>query len=201
MTEDQDWLERLRSSDNQVRDDAISQLRELLLRGLSRSLTNRYGQPFSAEDVVQDALLKILQSLDQFEGRSKFTTWAMTVATRVGISSLRRKYHRDVSMEAFNGDDGYRIDIAIEASSGVGSAEDRQELLTTLQQLIEDVLTDKQRLAMRAFLSGFSTDGIAERVGTNRNAVYKLIHDARLKLKDGFERAGISAEDIKASFA
>ncbi|TWT93061.1 RNA polymerase sigma factor [Neorhodopirellula pilleata] len=201
MTEDQDWLYRLRSSDDRVRDDAISQLRELLLRGLSRSLTNRYGQPFSAEDVVQDALLKILQSLDQFEGRSKFITWAMAVATRVGISSLRRKYHRDVSMEAFNKDDGYRIEIAFESYTGVGSDADRQELLTTLHQLIEDVLTDKQRLAMRAFLSGFSTDGIAERVGTNRNAVYKLIHDARLKLKDGFERAGISAEDINASLA
>jgi RNA polymerase sigma factor (sigma-70 family) len=200
MIEDQDWLERLRSSNDHVRDDAIIQLRELLLRGLSRSLTNRYGQPFSAEDVVQDALIKILQSLEQFEGRSKFTTWAMTVATRIGISSLRRKYHRDVSMEAFNDDDGYRMDIAIDSSSGAGSDEDRQEVLTTLQQLVEDVLTDKQRLAMRAFLSGFSTDGIAERVGTNRNAVYKLIHDARLKLKDGFERAGISAEDIKASF-
>ncbi len=201
MTEDQDWLERLRSTDVAIHDDAIGRLRELLMRGLSRSLTNRYGQPFSAEDIVQDALLKILQSLDQFQGRSKFTTWAMTIATRIGISFVRRKYHRDVSMEAFNQEDGYRMEIAIESTVDAGSAESRNELLTTLQQLTDDVLTDKQRLAMRAFLSGFSTDGIAERVGTNRNAVYKLIHDSRLKLKDGFERAGISVKDIRTSSA
>ncbi len=101
--EDKLWLESLQSGDHFVRDYAISRLRGLLLRGLSRSLNNRYGQPFSAEDIVQDALLKILDSLDQFKGRSRFTTWAMTVATRIGISSLRRKFHQDVSMEAFEG--------------------------------------------------------------------------------------------------
>ncbi len=30
----------------------------------------------------------------------------------------------------------------------------------------------------------------------NRNAVYKLIHDARRKLKDGFERAGLTSQAI-----
>ena len=53
-----------------------------------------------------------------------------------------------------------------------------------------------QRLATRAFLSNFATDEIAEQMQMNRNAVYKLIHDARQKLKDGFERAGLTSEQI-----
>ncbi|MEQ1826245.1 MAG: RNA polymerase sigma factor [Pirellula sp.] len=191
---------RLRSQ-GEERDNAIEQLRGLLLKGLSRSLNNRYGQPFSAEDIVQDALIKILESLDQFQGRSKFTTWAMTIATRIGISALRRKYHSDVSIEAFRGEDGYRIDIAVADEQSLSSNYDRAELIAKLQLLIDSDLTEKQRLALRAFLAGFSTDGIAERVGTNRNAVYKLIHDARVKLKEGFERAGISADDVQATFA
>lgn len=200
--EDKIWLEELRSSDDDIRDCAISRLRGLLLPGLSKSLNNRYGQPFFAEDIVQDALLKILSSLDQFEGRSRFTTWAMTVATRIGISSLRRKYHRDVSMEAFRGgEDGYQIEIAVESGLGDSDLQERHELLATLQNLIDNELTEKQRLAMRAFLAGFSTDGIAERVGTNRNAVYKLIHDARNKLKQGLENAGVSADDVREAFA
>lgn len=60
--EDETWLAELRSDDEDIRDRAILRLRDLLLRGLTKSLTNRYGQPFSAEDVVQDALLKILSS-------------------------------------------------------------------------------------------------------------------------------------------
>lgn len=200
MPDEDDLLQRLNGPPDQ-RDDAIMELREILLRGLSKSLNNRYGQPFHAEDIVQDALMKILASLDQFQGRCKFTTWAMTVATRIGISSLRRKYHQDVSLEAFDGQDNYQMEVAIEASKNNSDSTDREELLRTLQHLIDTELTEKQRMAMRAFLAGFSTDGIAERVGTNRNAVYKLIHDARVKLRDGFERAGITADDVTMTLA
>ena len=110
---DDDSLYLRIKAEGALREDAITELRTVLLRGLSKSLNNRYGQPFHAEDVVQDALMKILSSLDKFEGRSKFTTWAMTIATRIGISALRRKYHHDVSMEAFNADDGTSIEIAV----------------------------------------------------------------------------------------
>ncbi len=110
---DDDELFMLLKGDGASRDQAIAQLRDILLRGLSKSLNNRYGKPFNAEDIVQDALMKVLHSLDKYEGRSKFTTWAMTVATRIGISALRRKYHQDVSMEPFSSADGYSMDIAI----------------------------------------------------------------------------------------
>lgn len=126
----------------------------------------------------------------------------MTVATRIGISSLRRKYHKDVSMEAFRGEnDGYKLEIAVDKSSEDSDSYERHELLATLQNLIDNDLTEKQRMAVRAFLSGFSTDGIAERTGTSRNSVYKLIHDARNKLKQGFDNAGVSAADVRAAFA
>lgn len=198
---DQQWLDQLRSTDTDVRDSAIAQLRALLLRGLSQSLNNRYGQPFSAEDIVQDALMKILENLGQFEARSKFTTWAMTVATRIGISSLRRKHNQDVSMEAFSDDNGSRMEIGVTLDRDVGKNEHRMILFEKLQFLIDEELTDKQRNAMQGFLSGSSTDTIADNLGANRNSVYKLIHDARLRLKNGFEKAGISADDVLSSIA
>ena len=199
MYEDDDWVERLRP-EYEEREAAITELRSILLRGLSKSLNNRYGKPFSAEDIVQDALIRILDSLDQFQGNSKFITWAMTVATRIGISSLRRKYHEDMSLDAFATEDGFRIEVATE-DSAVDDVADKSELLDVLQRLIESALTDKQRLVVRSFLSGYSTDGIAEQTGTNRNAVYKLLHDARVKLKTGFAEAGFSADDVTMALA
>ncbi len=193
---DDDELFKLLKGDGTARDQAISQLRTTLLRGLSKSLNNRYGKPFNAEDIVQEALMKVLQSLDQYEGRSKFTTWAMTVATRVGISALRRKYYQDVSMEPFSSADGYSMDIAVMDEPTLSNSESRAKIFAVLQTLIDSELTDKQRLATRAFLSDFATDEIAEQLQMNRNAVYKLIHDARQKLKDGFARAGLTSEEI-----
>lgn len=75
-------------------------------------------------------------------------------------------------------------------------SESRTKIFNVLQNLIDTELTDKQRLATRAFLSDFATDEIAEQLNMNRNAVYKLIHDARQKLKDGFARAGLTSEEI-----
>lgn len=199
MYEDDGWVERLRP-ENAEQEAAIAELRAILLRGLSKSLNNRYGKPFSAEDIVQDALIKILDSLDQFQGKSKFITWAMTIATRIGISSLRRKYHEDMSLDAFSTEDGFRIEIA--GSENVPNDEtDKKRILDVLQHLIEDALTEKRRLVIRSFLAGYSTDGIAQQTGTNRNAIYKLLHDARVKLKTGFAEAGFSADDVALALA
>jgi len=193
---DDNELYKLIKGEGATRDQAISQLRSILLRGLSKSLNNRYGKPFNAEDIVQEALMKVLNSLDKYEGRSKFTTWAMTVATRIGISALRRKYHQDVSMEPFGTSDGITMEVSITDEPTLSNLESRTKIFNVLQNLIDTELTDKQRLVTRAFLSNFATDEIAEQLQMTRNAVYKLIHDARQKLKDGFQRAGLTSEQI-----
>jgi RNA polymerase sigma-70 factor, ECF subfamily len=41
---------------------------------------------------------------------------------------------------------------------------------------------------------------VARRMGTNQNALYKLLHDARKKLKRQMEAAGLSAKEVLAVF-
>lgn len=194
--DDGELLRLLQGHDGPVRDRAISELRAVLLRGLSKGLNHRYGKPFQAEDVVQDALMKVLSSLDQFEGRSKFTTWAMTIAMRLGIRELRRKYHQDVSMEVFDASDGLAMRVAVIDEPRLANTESRAKVLGILQQVIDSELTDKQQRVTHAFLSGFATDEIADQMSMNRNAVYKLIHDARQKIKNGFARAGMAGHEV-----
>ena len=67
---------------------ALEELRTVLVRGLTAAIRARYDNRIQADDTVQDALVKILDKLDTFEGRSKFTTWAMTIATRIIARSL-----------------------------------------------------------------------------------------------------------------
>ena len=198
------WVQRLKSTDVNERDAALSELRELLIRVLNRSLNNHYGtRSFNAEDVVQDALLKITNALDKFEGRCRFTTWAISIATRVGISELRRKHCQDISLDGLTAGESLRIEIAEDPENTVSAGQemDRRSILLKLQELIDRVLTDKQRLAIRGLLEGLPIEEIAARSGSNRNAVYKLVHDARTKLREGFETSGIVAEDVNAIFA
>ena len=99
-------------------------------------------------------------------------------------------------MEPFGTSDGYSMEVSITDEPTLSNLESRTKIFNVLQNLIDTELTDKQRLVTRAFLSNFATDEIAEQLQMTRNAVYKLIHDARQKLKDGFERAGLTSKQI-----
>ena len=72
----------------------------------------------------------------------------------------------------------------------------RSELLAAMHRVIDEQLTDKQWLALTAELNGMPQDEIARQLGSDRNAVYKLTHDARRKLRAGLESAGFGAESL-----
>ena len=70
----EEWLEDLRKSSPNY-NNALQDLRAILLRGLNAGLSSRKGiDRETLEDIVQDALLRIVDKLDSFEGRSRFTT-------------------------------------------------------------------------------------------------------------------------------
>lgn len=199
VAENEKWIQRLRA-EGDIRDQAITELRAILVRGLAATCRGRYGSKIQAEDVAQDALIKILDKLDTFEGRSKFTTWAMTIGVRIAISEMRRKHFQDVSMDQLLSN-SMRFEPAATTEPAAEDENERSKMLTKLSELIETNLSTKQRDAMHSLLNGMPVEIFAEKTGSNRNAVYKLVHDARVKLRQGFEQAGYKAEDFNSVFA
>jgi len=194
------WVRQL-SAEGSEQNHALSDLREILLGGLRRSLSGRSGVDESfLEDAVQDSLLRIMDRLPQFEGRSGFVTWALSITIRVAMSELRRRRWRDVSLNQVVGD-GFVFERAVESGSGPDEQSERQAILDAMQSIIQTDLTDKQRTVLVAALRGMAFDEIARQLGTKRNALYKLTHDARLRLKKGLEAAGFESEDVLAAFA
>jgi RNA polymerase sigma factor (sigma-70 family) len=196
----ENWVERLQPGAVD-RDLAISELRGHLIRATTRSLTHRYGGHVDVEDIAQQAVLKILESLDTFRFQSRFITWATAIAVRIGISQLRRRYYRDISLDATPGSGDLTIDVADLASCAPGNADDRSRIFTLLQRLIDETLSDRQRIAIRGTLLGLPIEEIAARLNSNRNAVYKLVHDARVRLREGFESNGVTAEEISVTIS
>jgi RNA polymerase sigma-70 factor (ECF subfamily) len=185
-----------------VQAEAITDLRGLLLRGLAKSFQARgaIDQAF-LEDVVQQALVHILDHLDQFQGRSRFTTWAMAIAVRLAMSALRRKRWQDVSLESMTAPIERALALDRDDTTSPAQHAEQHAMVATLRQLIDEALTDKQWMAMTAELGGMPLEEIARRLGSNVNAVYKLLHDARQRLKHGLETAGYTAEDVRSAFA
>jgi RNA polymerase sigma-70 factor, ECF subfamily len=199
---DEDWPRDLVSENATLRDDAVSDLCDMLFRGLSKSLSKngRVDDAF-LEDVVQESSMKILEKLGAFEGRSKFRTWAVTIAVRTAVSKMRKRDWQEVSLDSVT--TGAEIDpqIAAGGSETIDQANSRSKLLSKLKELIDGELTERQWTAITAELGGMPLPQIAERLGSNANSLYKVLHDARRKLRRGLEAAGFTIDDVRAAWA
>lgn len=201
MRRDNDmWLMHL-SSDGLAQQAALSDLRVELLHGLRRAFSTwRLVDEAFLEDTVQEALVRILDRLQQFEGRSRFLTWATAIAIRLAMSELRRRRWQDVSLDAVIADTDFTPEKTADEAVGLDTQWAQQLILNTLHEIIQKDLTEKQKKVLLAELKGMPQDDIARHMGSNRNAVYKLTHDARKRLKQGLTAAGYAAADIHAIF-
>jgi len=201
------WVADLQGDDS-VRTAALEDLRAKLLQGLNYALRD-YLSPadpsFSAlaEEAVQDALLKVLDNLATFRGQSRFTTWAHKIAIHVAVTELRRKRWQDTSLEELlERDDGMLTPLFMaDTATGPETAVLQDELSRRVQRIITENLTQKQQTAIVATrIHGMPMSQVADAMGMNPNALYKLLHDARLRLKKTLAEEGLSPEEVLAAF-
>jgi RNA polymerase sigma-70 factor (ECF subfamily) len=202
-----DWLTDLHAAGEQ-RETALSDLRAIIIAGLPYALS-KWILPSDprftslVEEVVQETILRAIAKLDTFEGRSQFTTWVHTIAVRIALSELRRAKWREISLDEMqqgNDPEDEAREMPDQGQSVEKSIENK-EILDMLQQVMQHELTDKQRNALMAVaVQGMPLEEVARRMGTERNALYKLLHDARLKLKKHLEKNGLSPLEILAMF-
>ena len=203
----EEWLQALGVPGLQ-RDEALVDLRIILFGGLQRGLLGRVDTSALefhslAEDFVQEALVKILDNLQSFAGRSKFTTWAHKITVHIALTELRRKRWQDASLEQLtereDGDYTPSYTAAPDPTPEVATA--RTEMLRRVNLIIEDDLTDKQRQVMQlSVIQGQPAAVVAKTMDMKPNAVYKLLHDARLKIKTRLTEEGLSTAEILAIF-
>jgi RNA polymerase sigma-70 factor, ECF subfamily len=194
------WLQRLGSAGPE-REAAIGELHELLLRAARfevrrRRAAFRHLRDGDLDDVAHqsadDALLAILGKLDDFRGQSRFTTWAYKFALYEAAAKVRKLawQGREIPLAS----EGW-LAIADHRAEPHRDAETR-ELLAALREEIEQALSPHQREVLIALaLNGVPIDVLAERLGTTRGALYKVLHDARHKLRGRLAARGLSVRD------
>src|SRR5919205_2194572 len=194
-----EWLQSLRGS-GAVREEAIARLHALLLRAAGYEVARRRptlphlrGNELDeiALEAADDALMSVLARLDDFRGASRFTTWVFKFALLEAAVKLRRRawQGREVPLEPET--------WSLFSSSALEPDEQaaQSELLETLKRGIDEALTPHQRRVLVApALNGVPIDVLAERLNTNRGAMYKTLHDARRKLRDYLHDAGTALE-------
>jgi RNA polymerase sigma-70 factor (ECF subfamily) len=202
------WLSDLKS-DGTAKEEALADLRAVISNGLPYALS-KYLSPDNpqfnslTEEVAQDTLLRVMDHLDTFEGRSRFTTWVQKIAVRIALTELRRRRWRDFSLDSLveENEDGISFpSLMIDPGPDPDNLTQRSDMLQRVARIINEELTEKQRTAMVATaIEGVPLEEVARRMNMKRNALYKLLHDARLRLKKRLANENLSTEDIWAVF-
>jgi RNA polymerase sigma-70 factor, ECF subfamily len=209
----EEWLEELRANGT-AQEAALADLRNLLLRAVLFFFSRNRGDFDSltrdeilqrAEDCAQDALIAVMSHLSDFRGDSKFTTWAYKFAINTALMTVRRERWKGRSLDQLSfGEDGSLAEWVMRDKS-IGLTPDQSamqsEIRKNIREVIEHDLTDKQRrvLIMMVF-NEVPMDEVARRLDTNRNAIYKMLHDARRKLKNRLQARGFEVGEILALF-
>jgi RNA polymerase sigma factor (sigma-70 family) len=202
-----EWLADLRNT-GEARESALADLRALILRGLPFALQGKLSPDNPAfdalaEDVAQETLLKVMTHLDSFEGRSLFTTWVQKIAVREALGELRRRRWRDVplpEMTTADDDTAPMHEMAADQPTPESQAE-RKDLLRRVSRIVTEELTDKQRQAVDLLaVQGLPIETVASRMQVKPNALYKLMFDARVRIKSRLEREGLTPAQILSVF-
>lgn len=208
----EEWIAALRSSDT-GQEAALEDLRKRLHRSIYyylsqdrsdlRDLAPKELQAM-AGDMAQDAVLRIMENLDSFRGESRFTTWANKIAIRLAISTLRRARYKNFSLDDLTSESDFvssQANLVTDAPPNPEQAAERDDVMEKIMHAFREALTERQYLALTSIaLEGVPMDIVAEQMGTNRNALYKLVHDARRKLKAHLEAEGLSTDYMMRLF-
>jgi RNA polymerase sigma-70 factor, ECF subfamily len=191
------WLDGLRATGVE-RARALDRLHELLLRAARAEAHRRrrlYPEIVGVElddlcrQAADDAVVAVTAKLDGYRGASRFTTWAYAfVIFEVSVRLRRHAWGRGRIPTA--DDDATWDRLAERAGTAVARVESA-ELLRALRRAITEELTPRQRQVFVAVaLNDVEIDVVADQLSSTRGAIYKVLHDARAKLRRRLEREG-----------
>ena len=196
-SESRAWVQEL-ATPGAGRELAAERLHDLLLRGAhSEAARRRHLYPEIAgpelDDVCRqaadDAVVAVTGKLDSYRGASRFTTWAYGFVVLEVSVKLRRHAWRGGTIPTAD-DDATWDRLAVRGTQAQAKVESA-ELLRALRRAVREELSPRQREVFVAVaLNDVQIDVVAGQLDSTRGAVYKVLHDARRKLRVRLEREG-----------
>ena len=146
-----------------------------------------------AQDVVQDAFLKVYGSLDRFEGRSSFYTWLYRIVMNACLDRKRRdRSDREVEWDEETASGSLADPSGADpVQSGPEVEVERSELRGFVTRAIEALPDDARRAIQLREIDGLSYKEIAEALGIPKGTVMSRLYYARRRLQEALRADGV----------
>ena len=168
-------------SDSPSEKPSFEDVAETLSGPLQRYLERMVGNRATADDLLQETLLRIARGLPNFEGRSSVKTWAFSIATRIATDYFRRPETRARIVD---------VDQAQELSASEELVEGRlviDEMNSCVRDVIESLPEDYRAALVLHDLEGLTAAATAEASGCSLATAKIRIHRARSRLKKALQ--------------
>jgi RNA polymerase sigma-70 factor, ECF subfamily len=199
--ESAEWLRALAGA-GPSRDAALARLHERLLRAARREAARRgprlaiSGPELDdlAYQAAADALLAVTAKLGQFRGESRFTTWAYKFVMFEVSAKIGRHFWRHPVVPLGAGDWD-----RLPARFGCDPAHQAEwrDLVAAVRRAVDAELTPRQREVFVAIvLNDVPLDTLVVALASSRGAIYKMLFDARRKLRAALAANGYLPDEV-----
>jgi RNA polymerase sigma-70 factor (ECF subfamily) len=168
-------IERARGGDP----SAIEGLVRRYQGSLHAFLLRRCGRPELAEDLVQEAFVRVLRSLDRFDPRFRFSTWLFTIGRRLMVNhfqKMRPAYDSEVV-------EGRSVEDAPPARD-ILERERRESILGAVEHALEGLNPSQRRIVRMFHEQGRSIQNIAGELGLPEGTIKSHLHRARRRMQE-----------------
>jgi RNA polymerase sigma-70 factor, ECF subfamily len=141
----------------------------------------------TAEDMVQETFVRVVQNADSFKEESRFSTWLYTIARNLCIDFLRKKAHKNhTSLDV--SPDSQETNLALQerlATPELGADRNsiNQQLQKHIQKAVETLPEEQREVFMLRHVTELAFKEIADIVGVNENTVKSRMRYALERLQ------------------
>jgi RNA polymerase sigma-70 factor, ECF subfamily len=192
-----DLIERLRQGDEAAFGELIDRYYASMVR-LARMFVDSES---SAEEVVQESWLAVIDGVDRFEGRSTIKTWMFSILTNQAKTRARKDDRTRAWSSIFEVDMADGVSAEADRFDPSGSwlrlptqwqldPEEqlvRQKLLGVVQQAIEELPTSQQSVVWLRDVEGLSSQEVCDVLDISSGNQRVLLHRGRVKLRRAVE--------------
>jgi len=168
---------------------------ELVTRHYRRALSVAFGllkDRHDAEDVVQDAFVRVSTRLGDFEGASSFYTWLYRIVVNLSIDLIRRRQRdRRAPVEDEAGRDALQAEHQLWPhfdATHPGRQAERHELAGHLRQALTLLPEIHQAVLLLRELEGMSYQEIAKALRVKKGTVMSRLFHARRSMQEHLNR-------------